>query len=58
LAGATQWGRQVKNLEQVGSLERGKPSSVPVNAVGQWRERLDELFMKATSGEGVKASSR
>jgi len=26
--GATQYSRQVKNLEQVGSLERGKSSSV------------------------------
>jgi hypothetical protein len=27
-AGATRYRWQVKNLEQVGSLERGKPSSV------------------------------
>lgn len=57
-AGATRWRQQVRNLEQVGSLERGKPGSVPVNAEGQWRERLDEFSTKATSGEGVKASSR
>jgi hypothetical protein len=28
VVGATQQNRQVRNLEQVGSLERGKPSSV------------------------------
>jgi len=34
-AGATQHGRQARNLEQVGSLGRGKPSSASKNGEGQ-----------------------
>jgi len=33
--GASRTGRQARNLEQVGSLERGEPGSGSKNVVGQ-----------------------
>ena len=37
-------------IEQVGSLERGEPGSLPQHAEGHAKERLDGLSRKARSG--------
>jgi len=50
--------RQVRNLEQVGSLGRGKPSTASGNTL-QVREEndCDGFFLKTMSGGDVKAPS-